>query len=58
VNFASAPPLTAPQSLSFWGRGVAGLWNLYIPQSELDLNSPNLTGLSEIQIWVGYQFFR
>lgn len=59
VSFASpAPPLTAPQSLSFWGRGVAGRWGLSIPQSELDLDPPDLTGLSEIQVWVGYQFFR
>ena len=58
VSFGSAPPLTAPQSLSFWGRGVAGRWGLSIPQSEFDLDSPDLTGLSEIQIWVGYQFLK
>lgn len=58
VNFGSAPPLTAPQSLSFWGRGVAGRWGLSIPQSEFDLDPPDLTDLSEIQVWVGYQFLR
>jgi hypothetical protein len=56
VIFAPTLPLTAPQSLSFWGRGVAGLWDLSI--SEFELNTTDLTGLSEIQIWVGYQFFR
>jgi hypothetical protein len=58
VGFESAPPLTAPQSLSFWGRGVVGLWGLSIPQSEFDLDPPDLTELSEIQVWVGYQFLR
>jgi hypothetical protein len=58
VNFVSDTPLTAPQALSFWGRGVAGLWGLSIPQSEFDLHHPDLTGLSEIQVFVGYQFFR
>ena len=58
VSFESAPPLTAPQSLAFWGRGVAGLWSVAIPQSEFELDPPDLTGLSEIQVWVGYQFIR
>jgi hypothetical protein len=58
VNFGSDPPLTAPQSLAFWGRGVAGLWDVTIPQSEFDLAPPDLSGLSEIQVWTGYQFVR
>ncbi len=56
VDFQSSPPLTAPQSLPFWGRGVAGLWDVFIPQRENNL--PDLTELSEIQVWVGYQFLR
>ena len=58
VSFESAPPLTAPQSLAFWGRGVGGLWGVAIPQSEFELDPPDLTALSEIQVWVGYQFLR
>ena len=58
VSFQSAPPLTAPQSLSFFGRGVAGLWDVSIPQSEFDVDATDLTGLSEIQVFIGYQFLR
>jgi len=58
VTFESAPPLTAPQSLAFWGRGVAGLWGVEIPPSAFEHDRPDLTALSEIQVWVGYQFLR
>lgn len=58
VTFESAPPLTAPQSLAFWGRGVAGLWGVEIPPGALEQDRPDLTALSEIQVWVGYQFLR
>jgi hypothetical protein len=55
VNFGS-DPLTSPQSLSFWGRGVVGRWDVSIPDSTFKLDKPDLSNLSEIQVWVGYQF--
>lgn len=51
------PPLTAPQSLSFWGRGIGGDWEVSIPESQF-ASGLDLTGLTEIQVWIGYQFLR
>jgi hypothetical protein len=51
------PPLTAPQSLAFWGRGIGGDWEVSIPASRLN-SGLDLTGLTEIQVWIGYQFLR
>jgi len=56
VDLGSNPPLSAPQALPFWGRGLCGRWEITIPQSEFDLHHPELTGLTEIQVWLGYQF--
>ena len=51
------PLLTDPQSLAFWGRGIGGEWELVIPQHEID-SGLDLTGLTQIQIWVIYQFLQ
>ncbi|MER8571378.1 hypothetical protein NKG99_07085 [Mesorhizobium sp. M1409] len=51
-------PLDAPTSLAIWGRGVGGDWELRIEQHEIESGSLDLSGLSEIQIWVDYQFTR
>ncbi len=51
------PPLTAPRSLAFWGRGIGGDWEVSIPGSRL-ASGLDLTGLIEIQVWIGYQFLR
>jgi len=48
-----AAALSAPQNLSFWGRGVAGDWELKVPSSEI----VDLSGLTEIQVWVATQVF-
>jgi hypothetical protein len=57
VNFsASTTPLTASQGLSFWGRGVIGIWTVSIDPDEFRLKHVDLTNVSEIQVWVGYQF--
>lgn len=56
-GFGDDPPLTAPRSLSYWGRGVGGYWQLAIPQDQFD-SGLNLNGLSEVQVWIGYQFVR
>ncbi|MFJ6835496.1 hypothetical protein [Streptomyces sp. NPDC091209] len=51
------PPLTAPRSLAFWGRGVGGDWQVAIPQGQFD-SGLDLSGLTEVQVWIGYQFVR
>jgi len=57
VNFsASTTPLTASQGLAFWGRGVVGIWTVSIDEDEFSLKHVDLTNLSEIQVWVGYQY--
>ena len=51
------PPLSAPQSLAYWGRGIGGDWQLTIPQDQFD-SGLNLAGLTQVQVWIGYQFIR
>ncbi len=43
----------APLNLSFWGRGVAGDWELSVLSSEF----VDLTVVTEIQVWVATQVF-
>ena len=50
------PLLTEPQSLSFWGRGLGGDYELSIPDHELKVL--DLSGVTEVQVWVGYTFHR
>lgn len=52
------PPLTAPRSLAFWGRGIGGDWELTIPESQFASGNLDLSGVTEIQVWIGYQFIR
>ncbi|MFF0001754.1 hypothetical protein [Streptomyces avermitilis] len=54
-GFGDDPPLDAPKSLAFWGRGVGGSWQVTIPQQQFDTGL-NLNGLTRIQVWIGYQF--
>ncbi|THA74397.1 hypothetical protein E6R60_19830 [Streptomyces sp. A0642] len=49
------PPLDAPKSLAFWGRGVGGNWQVTVPQKQFDTGL-DLDGLTQIQVWIGYQF--
>lgn len=51
------PLLTEPQSLAFWGRGIGGEWQLSIPDHEFEAGL-DLSGLTEVQVWIGYQFLR
>jgi hypothetical protein len=51
------PLLTDPTSLAFWGRGIGGDWELAIPDHEFDAGL-NLAGLTEVQVWITYQFHR
>jgi hypothetical protein len=48
------PLLTDPQSLAFWGRGIGGEWELTIPRHEVE-SGLDLTGLTEVQVWITYQ---
>ena len=51
------PLLSDPQSLAFWGRGIGGDWEFAIPDHEFDAGL-DLTGLTEVQVWIAYQFRR
>jgi hypothetical protein len=48
-------PLTAPLSLAFWGRGIGGDYEVSIVGST-DNAGVDLSGLSQIQVAIGYQF--
>ncbi|MFV0434514.1 MAG: hypothetical protein ACK5LO_11090 [Leucobacter sp.] len=50
-------PLTAPLSLAFWGRGIGGEWDVSIVGMR-DNAGVDLSGLTEIQIEIRYQFLR
>lgn len=52
------PPIDAPTSLAIWGRGVGGNWDVTIEPHEIEAGSLDLSGLSEIQVWIDYQFTR
>jgi hypothetical protein len=51
----SDPPLTDPQSIAFWGRGIGGEWEFSIPDRVFE-EGLDLTGLTEVQVWIIYQF--
>lgn len=53
-SIGTQPPLTTPQAGSFWGRGACGQWELTLSRGSLD--KIMLDGLSEIEVWVAYQF--
>lgn len=56
-GLAPDPLLTDPQSLAFWGRGIGGDYELSIPDHEFEAGL-DLTGLTEVQVFIGYQFLR
>jgi len=43
--------------VDFWGKGIAADWHLYIEPSEMQNGGVNLSGLTEIQVWLSYQSF-
>jgi hypothetical protein len=57
-GFAADPPLTAPSSLAFWGRGVCGTWEISIPEDQLANGKLDLSRVSWIQVWIGYQYIQ
>ena len=48
---------TNPSELSFWGRGVATAWHVAIEPDEMARRQIDLSGLSAIQIEIGYEAF-
>ena len=46
-----------PDELSFWGRGVAATWNISIEPDEMGRRQIDLSGLSSIEIEIGYEAF-
>jgi hypothetical protein len=56
VSATPSDPLQAPLNSPIWGRGVAGQWTLTIPRSEITHHHTNLHRLTEIDIWIAYQF--
>lgn|GEM_PF-1455710 len=53
----SDPPLTDPQSIAFWGRGLGGEWEFSIPDRVFE-EGLDLAELTEVQVWIIYQFLR
>ncbi|MDQ1537342.1 MAG: hypothetical protein QOE58_1735, partial [Actinomycetota bacterium] len=56
VNVVPGDPITEPQALSLWGRGVAGYWTLTIPAEAQRLQPTDLSNLSALEVWISYQF--
>lgn len=52
------PPLTAPRSLAYWGRGIGGTWELSIRDDQFNNSLLDLSGVTWVQVWIGYQFVR
>jgi hypothetical protein len=48
---------TNPSELSFWGRGVATAWHVSIEPDEMARQQIDLSGLSAIEIEIGYEAF-
>jgi hypothetical protein len=55
--FTTDGPLDAPQSLAYWGRGIGGEWDVSVVREPAN-RGLDLSGLSRIQVWIGYQFRR
>jgi hypothetical protein len=62
LNVNGVPPSVGASArqhfaLSFWGRGVAGTWEIALEPTVLPSDAVNLDGLTEIQLWVPTQCF-
>ncbi|MFQ4149742.1 hypothetical protein AAGW05_13775 [Arthrobacter sp. LAPM80] len=49
-------PLEEPLLSPLWGHGLAGQWTLTLPDTEVAATGTNTAGLTEIQVWVSYEF--
>ncbi len=50
-------PLNATRTTAFWGRGAATTWRIYLDPQELAWHPVDLSGLTQIQVLIGYQAF-
>jgi hypothetical protein len=46
-----------PQTLAFWGRGLATAWHLLIEPDEIASGQVDLSGVSKIEVQIGYAAF-
>ena len=56
VEFGTDPTPDTPQFLALWGRGVGGEWEIRLPQIQPCGETIDLSNLTEIELWIGYQF--
>ena len=62
LNVTGVPPSSGASArkqfaLSFWGRGVCGAWEISLEPTVLAKDKVDLSGLTEIQLWVPTQCF-
>lgn len=64
IPLSSAPDidgdftLTNPEALAFWGRGIGGQWTITVPRDGMVNTAVDLSNVTAVQIWIGYQFLR
>ncbi|KAF5333118.1 hypothetical protein D9611_002840 [Ephemerocybe angulata] len=51
-----SPPLDNPQSLPLWGMGIGGLYTITVSTDEIAEHHVFFEGLTEIEVWLGYQY--
>lgn len=56
VQFGSDPTPDTPLFPAIWGRGIAGDWEVRLPTMQPGGETIDLSALTEIQVWIGYQF--
>jgi hypothetical protein len=56
-NFGGETLGDSPKELSFWGRGVATSWHIYIEQDEIASKQIDLSQLSKIEVSISYRSF-
>ncbi len=49
---------TKPAQLAFWGRGAGGDYAVAFPREELAHPEVSFESVTEVQVWIGYQFLR
>lgn len=63
LQVTGTPPSSGPTGRqripiqNLWGRGVGGDWQISVEEEELKMSGVDLSGLSEIQLWIETQTF-
>jgi hypothetical protein len=63
LQLTGAPPSSGPMgreripTQNLWGRGVGGDWQISVEEEELTMSGADLSGLTEIQLWIETQTF-